>query len=80
MQRAGLFVVCVLGALWTLRAGAAGGIGDVEQFTTVMGVVVTLVLLVARTSAMVLFYLDIRVRTEGLDLALRAPEALGPRS
>lgn len=68
------------GALWTLRAGAAGGIGDVEQFTTVMGVVVTLVLLVARTSAMVLFYLDIRVRTEGLDLALRAPDALGPRS
>ena len=68
------------GALWTLRAGAVGGIGDVEQFPTVRWVVVTLVLLVARTSAMVLFYLDIRVRTEGLDLALRAPEALGPRS
>ena len=74
------------GRAFDLRGGTAGQdqfanvIGDVEQFTTVMGVVVTLVLLVARTSAMVLFYLDIRVRTEGLDLALRAPEALGPRS
>lgn len=68
------------GLLWSLERGAGQGFGDLQQFTTGMGVVVTLVLVVARTSAMVLYYLDIRVRTEGLDLALRAPETLGPTS
>lgn len=65
---------------WALEAGADRGISTVESFSTVMGLVATLVLVVARSSATTLLYLDIRVRTEGLDLALRAPQALGTPS
>jgi hypothetical protein len=62
---------------WGIEAGDALGITRFEQFSTIMGIAASMLLLVARCSTMTLFYLDIRVRTEGLDLALRAPRALG---
>lgn len=62
---------------WGLSAGQQLGIASVDEVTTVMGIAASLLLVVARCSAMALFYIDIRVRTEGLDLAIRAPDALG---
>jgi len=76
-----LFLVAIAPVLsfalpWALQAGADQGFHAVEQFSTVMGIAASLILLVARSATMTLFYVDIRVRTEGLDLALRAPAAL----
>jgi len=63
---------------WGISAGDQLGITRFEQLSTIMGIAASLLLVVARGATMTLLYLDIRVRTEGLDLAIRAPEALGP--
>lgn len=62
---------------WSIALGGNVAITHFEEFSTIMGVAVTLLLVVARSASTALLYLDIRVRTEGLDLALRAPDTLG---
>lgn len=79
---AALFITLMAPALslslfGVLRLGDLMAITAFEQFAQAMAMAVMLVLLVARASASTLLYLDIRVRTEGLDLAMRAPHALG---
>lgn len=77
-----LFISVTMGLLTLLIAagldvGQSVAVTNVEQFSTIMGIAVSLLLVVARCGATALLYLDVRVRSEGLDLALRAPDALG---